>query len=128
MKAPPVVLVTLAGPSGEVDVAVRTDASLAEIAAIVSPVIGPLGRASPPAARPRPPADEEHAGMDLGSASEELAGTLLRSAGEELAGMVLQPSDTLGSAGVRDGDVVDLGGMDRAGRHAGKVADGLERQ
>lgn len=83
MTAARVLLVTIAGPSGHVDVGVRSDATPAELAIALSPVIG-VGPALPVIEHRSPP----RPGVPLGRR------------------VLLDPHSELAEAGVADGDLV----------------------
>lgn len=80
-----VILVTVAGPAGHVDVGVRSDATPAELAASLGTILGISG--------PRPSAEHRsppRPGDPRGRRS------------------VLRPADSLAGAGVTDGDLITL--------------------
>jgi hypothetical protein len=78
-----VILVTVAGPAGHVDVGVRSDATPAELAASLSGILG-VNQLSPSAEHRSPPRPGEPRGR--------------RS--------LLMPTDSLADAGVADGDLI----------------------
>jgi hypothetical protein len=83
MNAARVLLVTVAGPGGHVDVGVRSDATPAELAVALSRVIG-VGPALPVVEHRSPP----RPGVPLGRR------------------VLLDPRSALAEAGVADGDLV----------------------
>jgi hypothetical protein len=84
--APVVILITVAGPAGHVDVGVRSDATPQELAASLAPVLGtgPAWPGGEHRAPPRPGAPKGYRGP-------------------------LRPDSPLSEAGVVDGDLVIFG-------------------
>lgn len=82
----PAVLITVAGPGGHVDIGVRSDASIAELAASLAAVLG-IGRPWPGAEHRAPPRPGEPGGRRAH----------------------LRPETSLADAGVADGDLVIFG-------------------
>ena len=85
----PAVLITAAGPGGHVDIGVRSDASVAELAASLGPILG-IGPPWPGAEHRAPPRPGEPGGRRAR----------------------LGPETSLAQAGIADGDLIIF---DRAG-------------